>query len=42
MFRKEEQVHLIESNELAKVAAVPVKPPAVYETSSAYYDPLVG
>lgn len=41
VFRKEEQASLIESNELSKLSAMPVKPPAVYETSSVYYDPLV-
>lgn len=41
IFRKDEQAMLIESNELSKRAAVPVKPPAVYETSSVYHDPLV-
>ncbi|KAJ0177201.1 hypothetical protein K1T71_007210 [Dendrolimus kikuchii] len=41
IFRKEDQVKLIESNELSKLASIPVKPPAVYQTSSAYQDPLV-
>lgn len=41
IFRKEDQAKLIESNELSKIAAVPVKPPTVAETSSVYYDPLV-
>ncbi|XP_063824933.1 small ribosomal subunit protein uS7m [Ostrinia nubilalis] len=41
VFRKEDQAKLIESTDLSKLAAVPVKPPAVYETSSAYHDPLV-
>lgn len=41
IFRKDEQLMLIENNELSKRAAVPVKPPAVYETSSVYHDPLV-
>ncbi|KAF9424046.1 hypothetical protein HW555_000755 [Spodoptera exigua] len=41
IFRKEDQAKLIESSELSKIAALPVKPPAVYETSSVYHDPLV-
>ncbi|CAH1645523.1 unnamed protein product [Spodoptera littoralis] len=41
IFRKEDQANLIESSELSKIAALPVKPPAVYETSSVYHDPLV-
>ncbi|KAJ2946032.1 hypothetical protein O0L34_g4950 [Tuta absoluta] len=41
IFRKEDQAKLIESGELAKIATVPVKPPAAYETSSVYHDPLV-
>lgn len=41
IFRKEDQAQLIDSSELMKIAAVPVKPPAVYETSSVYHDPLV-
>ncbi|XP_049869442.1 28S ribosomal protein S7, mitochondrial [Pectinophora gossypiella] len=41
IFRKEDQAKLIETGELSKFAAVPVKPPAVYETSSVYHDPLV-
>ncbi|XP_046959555.1 28S ribosomal protein S7, mitochondrial isoform X1 [Vanessa cardui] len=41
IFRKEDQAKLIESNELKKLAALPVKPPAAYETSSVYHDPLV-
>lgn len=41
VFRREEQNVLIESGELARLAAVPVKPPAAYETSSVYHDPLV-
>lgn len=41
IFRKEDQEKLIESNELSKLATVPVKPPAVYQTSSVYYDALV-
>ncbi|XP_034831016.1 small ribosomal subunit protein uS7m [Maniola hyperantus] len=41
IFRKEEQAKLIESSELSKLAAAPVKPPGVSETSSVYYDPLV-
>ncbi|XP_022115543.2 28S ribosomal protein S7, mitochondrial [Pieris rapae] len=41
VFRKEDQAKLIESNELSKIATVPVKPPTVAETSSVYYDPLV-
>ncbi|CAK1596132.1 unnamed protein product [Parnassius mnemosyne] len=41
IFRKEDQLKLIENNELSKLASVPIKPPAVYETSSVYHDPLV-
>ncbi|XP_072932011.1 small ribosomal subunit protein uS7m [Epargyreus clarus] len=41
IFRKEDQAKLIENNELSKIAATPVKPPEVYQTSSAYHDPLV-
>ncbi|XP_053607356.1 small ribosomal subunit protein uS7m isoform X2 [Plodia interpunctella] len=41
IFRKEDQALLIEKSELSKYAAVPVKPPASYETSSVYHDPLV-
>ncbi|XP_013199611.2 small ribosomal subunit protein uS7m [Amyelois transitella] len=41
IFRKEDQASLIESSELSKYASVPVKPPASYETSSVYHDPLV-
>lgn len=41
IFRKEDQAKLLENNELSRIAAVPVKPPASYETSSVYYDPLV-
>ncbi|KAJ8730118.1 hypothetical protein PYW07_017156 [Mythimna separata] len=41
VFRKEDQAKLIESSELSKIAALPMKPPAVYETSSVYHDPLV-
>ncbi|XP_032524878.2 small ribosomal subunit protein uS7m [Danaus plexippus] len=41
IFRKEDQAKLIENNELTKLAAVPVKPPAAYETSSVYHDVLV-
>ncbi|CAH0397900.1 unnamed protein product [Chilo suppressalis] len=41
IFRKEQQGKLIESGELSKLAAVPVKPPATYETCSVYHDPLV-
>ncbi|CAG9584634.1 unnamed protein product [Danaus chrysippus] len=41
IFRKEDQAKLIENNELSKLAAIPVKPPAACETSSVYYDPLV-
>lgn len=41
VFRKEDQAKLIESSELSKIAALPVRPPAVYETSSVYHDPLV-
>lgn len=41
IFRKEDQAKLIETSELSKIAALPVKPPAVYETSSVYHDPLV-
>ncbi|CAH0723430.1 unnamed protein product, partial [Brenthis ino] len=41
IFRKEDQEKLIENNELSKLATVPVKPPAVYETSSVYHDALV-
>lgn len=41
VFRKEDQAKLIESSELSKLSAFPVKPPAVSETSSAYFDPLV-
>lgn len=41
VFRKDDQLKLIESSELTKMATMAVKPPAVYETSSAYYDPLV-
>ncbi|KAL4712261.1 hypothetical protein ACJJTC_004023 [Scirpophaga incertulas] len=41
VFRKEDQSKLIESSEISKLAALPVKPPAAYETSSTYHDPLV-
>ncbi|XP_045497138.1 28S ribosomal protein S7, mitochondrial [Colias croceus] len=41
IFRKEDQARLIENNELSKIAAIPVKPPSVAETSSVYFDPLV-
>ncbi|KAL0893033.1 hypothetical protein ABMA27_014687 [Loxostege sticticalis] len=41
VFRKEDQAKLVETTDLSKLAAVPVKPPAVYETCSAYHDPLV-
>ncbi|KAM3964578.1 mitochondrial ribosomal protein S7 [Aphomia sociella] len=41
IFRKEDQAKLIESAELSKIAVAPVRPPAVYETSSVYHDPLV-
>ncbi|XP_073945298.1 mitochondrial ribosomal protein S7 [Choristoneura fumiferana] len=41
IFRKEDQSKLIESGELAKLSAVPVKPPGSHETSSVYHDPLV-
>ncbi|CAG9786176.1 unnamed protein product [Diatraea saccharalis] len=41
IFRKEDQAKLIENSELAKLAAVPVRPPASYETCSVYHDPLV-
>ncbi|XP_075973075.1 mitochondrial ribosomal protein S7 [Anticarsia gemmatalis] len=41
VFRKEDQAKLIENSELTKIAALPVKPPAVYQTSSIYHDPLV-
>lgn len=41
IFRKEDQAKLMESTELSKLAAVAVRPPAVYETCSAYHDPLV-
>ncbi|XP_059047096.1 small ribosomal subunit protein uS7m [Achroia grisella] len=41
VFRKEDQAKLIENSELSKLAVVPVRPPAAYETSSVYHDPLV-
>lgn len=41
IFRKEDQSKLIESGELSKLTAVPVKPPGSHETSSVYHDPLV-
>ncbi|XP_041978084.1 28S ribosomal protein S7, mitochondrial [Aricia agestis] len=41
IYRKEDQAKIIEMNELSKIAAIPVKPPAVYQTSSVYHDPLV-
>ncbi|CAB3224169.1 unnamed protein product [Arctia plantaginis] len=41
VFRKEDQAKLIESSELSKIAAFPVKPPAACETSSVYHDPIV-
>lgn len=41
IFRKEDQAKLLENNDLSNLASTPFKPPASYETSSVYHDPLV-